>query len=266
MSRRAEDITRWADAIEAALPSIDACCVSKVLVYDKVSSTQDAAWRHRLPGKGVVVVSSVQTAGRGQRGRRWDDGFGLTLPVSFALSTAMDDVGLAARAGLAALDACCAAAPTADLRIKWPNDIVWRTNGLDRKLAGVLVERRDGVAVVGVGINVFRVDHDTVCARPPRAGCLEDIGGNTDRCRLAIGLVRSFSRWLGTPDDGVRMHWRERDAMVGTRRAFVCDGTDIEGEVLALDPLASIVVRTASGERSLAVATTRTADAVRADA
>lgn len=266
MSRGAEDITRWADAIEAALPSIDRCCVSKVFVYDTVASTQDAAWRHRLSGTGVVVVASVQTAGRGQRGRRWDDGVGHTLPVSFAIPIELDDVGLAARAGLAALDACHTAAPAADLRIKWPNDIVWRTNGVDRKLAGVLVERRDGVAVLGVGINVFRVEHDAVCARPPDAGCIQDIGGDTDRCRLAIGLVRSLSRWLGAPDDEVRTHWRERDAMVGTRRAFVCDGTDTEGEVLALDPLTSIVVRTTSGEQSLAVATTRTADVFRADA
>ncbi len=266
MSRGAEDITRWADAIEAALPSIDRCCVSKVFVYDTVASTQDAAWRHRLPGTGVVAVASVQTAGRGQRGRRWDDGVGHTLPVSFAIPIDMHDVGLAARAGLAALDACRGAAPAADLRIKWPNDIVWRTDGVDRKLAGVLVERRDGVAVVGVGINVFRVEDDAVCARPSDAGCLEDMGGDTDRCRLAIGVIRSFSRWLDAPDDEVRTHWRGHDAMVGTRRVFVCDGAEIQGEVLALDPLTSIVVRTASGECSLAVATTRTADGVRADA
>ena len=110
-----EDLAGWADATEAALPGIEQCCVSRVVVYAKTGSTQDAAWRHRPMDEdvgGVVVVASVQTDGRGQRGRRWDDGEARTLPVSFALRTAMTDVGLAARAGLGALEACRAAADT----------------------------------------------------------------------------------------------------------------------------------------------------------
>lgn len=255
MARRPEHIECWSDAINAALPTIPGCCVGEVVVYASVGSTQDAAWRHRRADAGVAVVASVQTEGRGRLGRKWDDGDAATLPVSFVLPDAMDDVGLSARAGLGALDACRHAAPDADIRIKWPNDIVFCGSAVQRKLAGVLVERRDGFAIVGVGINVFAP------APPPghRAGgydacALDGLGGWTDRAALAVGLIGSLSRWLAAGDDAVRSHWAAHDAMVGTERAFVVDHERVSGVVTLLDPLVGIEI----GGRVLAVDRART--------
>lgn len=252
-----EDLSGWAEAIEAALPGIERCCVSRVVVYAKTASTQDAAWRHRpaAPGEGgVVAVASVQTDGRGQRGRRWDDGQGRTLPVSFAFPSTLSDVGLAARAGLGALAACRLHAPSADIGIKWPNDIVVRDASGDRKLAGVLVERREGVAVVGVGINVSQTAEELAACGLTHAASLGMLGGKTNRLMLAIDLIASMSRWLAAADDAVRAEWATHDAMLGTHRAFVVGGERVEGEVTALDPLVSITV----GGRSLPVDRTTT--------
>lgn len=242
-----EDLTGWTTAIESALPGIEQCCVAQVLVYARTTSTQDAAWRHRPQSPeagGVVVIASVQTEGRGQRGRRWDDGQAQTLPVSFALRTTLTDVGLAARAGLGALGACRLHAPTppADIRIKWPNDIVARDASGDRKLAGVLVERRDGVAVVGVGINVSQSADELAARGLTHAASLGTLGGKTNRLMLAIDLIAGMSRWLAADDDAVRAEWATHDAMLGTHRAFVVGGEQVEGEVTALDPLAFITV------------------------
>ncbi len=245
-----EDLTGWTTAIESALPGIGHCCVSQVLVYARTTSTQDAAWRHRPSSPeagGVVVLASVQTDGRGQRGRRWDDGQARTLPVSFALRTTLTDVGLAARAGLGALEACRLHAPHADIRIKWPNDIVARDACGDRKLAGVLVERRDGVAVVGVGINVSQTAEELAACGLTHAASLGTLGGKTNRLMLAIDLIAGMSRWLAADDDAVRAEWAAHDAMLGTHRAFLVGGERVEGEVTALDPLGVIHVRTEGG-------------------
>jgi BirA family biotin operon repressor/biotin-[acetyl-CoA-carboxylase] ligase len=251
MARAAEQIEHWSDTINAALPTIPDCCVGEVLVYASVGSTQDAAWRHRQ-ATGVAVLASVQTAGRGRLGRKWDDGRADTLPVSFALPSAMDDVGLSARAGLGALDVCRLAAPDAELRIKWPNDIVVCDKAGQRKLAGVLVERRDGCAVVGVGINVFVPT--AARGKGYHACSLDEVGGLTDRCALAIRLIGTLSRWLAADDKQVRTHWAEHDAMVGTERAFVVDHERIAGVVMRLDPLGSIEV----GGRAISVQRART--------
>lgn len=249
-SAQPEDLTGWTTAIESALPGIEHCCVSQVVVYAKTASTQDAAWRHRPPSAeagGVVVLASTQTEGRGQRGRRWDDGQAQTLPVSFALRTTLTDVGLAARAGLGALEACRLHAPGQDIRIKWPNDIVARDTSGERKLAGVLVERREGVAVVGVGINVSQTAEEFAARGLTHAASLGTLGGKTNRLMLAIDLIAGMSRWLAADDDAVRSEWAAHDAMLGTHRAFVVGGERVEGEVTALDPLGVIHVRTESG-------------------
>lgn len=237
-----EDIAGWTDTIESALPGIPACCVSRVFVYARTASTQDAAWRHRLPDAGVAVIASEQTAGRGQRGRRWHDGAGWTLPVSFAFRTPLSDVALSARAGLAALDACRLHAPGADIRIKWPNDIVARGPSGERKLAGVLIERRDGVALVGVGINVHQTASDLAAAGLPHATSLAILGGKTNRLMLVIDLITALSAWLRVDDDAVREHWAAHDAVTGTTRAYIVDNERIEGTVAALDPLGAISI------------------------
>ena len=40
--------------------------------------------------------------------------------------------------------------------IKWPNDFFVITPNGRHKIAGVLIEQSDGVAVVGIGVNVLR--------------------------------------------------------------------------------------------------------------
>ena len=238
-----EDITGWSDAIAAAIAGIPSCCVRQAVVYARTTSTQDAAWRHRVSDGGVVVIASEQTVGRGQRGRRWDDGAAWTLPVSFALSTALADVALSARVGLATLDACRLHAPTgSDIRIKWPNDIVSRHPCADRKLSGVLIERREGVALIGIGINVFQTEPDLAAAGLPHATSLRLLGGKTNRLMLGIDLIAALSAWLRADDDAVRSHWAAHDAMLGTHRAFVVGGERVEGVVTALDPLDSMMV------------------------
>lgn len=240
-----EDLSGWATAIEAALPGIERCCVSRVVVYAKTASTQDAAWRHRPTGPdagGVVVLASVQTDGRGRRGRRWDDGEARTMPISFALRTTLSDVALSARVGLAALDACRLQAPGADLRIKWPNDVVARDASGDRKLAGVLIERRDGAAIVGVGVNVSQTGAELADRGLPGACSLATLGGKANRLMLAIDLIAGMSRWLAEDDGAVRAHWAAHDAMTGTRRAFVVDHERVEGVVTGVDPIGWITV------------------------
>lgn len=255
-----EDITAWADRLEAACASLPDGPLrsAKVFVYAQTASTQDAAWRHRRPDGAVIAVASEQTAGRGQRGRRWDDGRAMTLPISFAWPTPMEDVALSARVGLALLDTCREAASGADIRIKWPNDIVVRDQAGDRKLAGVLIERRDGWAVVGVGINVLQASADLERAGLPAACSLGMLNSATDRVSLAVGLTGALSRWLSANDAEVREYWGRHDAMTERVHRFVLDREMISGTVTQVDPLHAITLCCGGAERTLPVDRTTT--------
>ncbi|HEX5579088.1 MAG TPA: biotin--[acetyl-CoA-carboxylase] ligase, partial [Candidatus Limnocylindria bacterium] len=129
--------------------------------HAEIGSTNDRA-REALAagiGDGLVVVADLQTAGRGRRGRTWTSPTGVNLMLSAGLRPrlAPADAGLLGIvAALAVRDACAALAPGADLRVRWPNDVVTADG---RKVAGLLVETalEDGrlsEAIIGSGINV----------------------------------------------------------------------------------------------------------------
>jgi BirA family transcriptional regulator, biotin operon repressor / biotin---[acetyl-CoA-carboxylase] ligase len=109
------------------------------------------------PGCADVVLSELQHAGRGRRGRPWVAPFGgsiaLSLNWSFTdASRANPSLSLCVGVAIArALQRSGAAA----IGLKWPNDI-WFD---DRKVGGILIELRaeaGGPAhvVIGIGLNV----------------------------------------------------------------------------------------------------------------
>ena len=125
----------------------------------ETASTNDVARDWALAGApdGALVVAARQTRGRGRRERIWDSPASTGLYVSFVLRPdwpAEQAPNLAIVAGMAAFRAL-EKAGVANLRIKWPNDVL--ADG--KKICGVLVEPRLGAgriefAVVGIGINV----------------------------------------------------------------------------------------------------------------
>jgi BirA family biotin operon repressor/biotin-[acetyl-CoA-carboxylase] ligase len=108
-------------------------------------------------GSAHVVMSELQHAGRGRRGRRWLAPFGGSLALSLGWSFAdasRANPALSLCVGVAVARALERAAATG-IRLKWPNDIWFG----ERKIGGVLLELRaeaSGPAhvVIGVGINV----------------------------------------------------------------------------------------------------------------
>jgi BirA family biotin operon repressor/biotin-[acetyl-CoA-carboxylase] ligase len=102
-----------------------------------------------------AVCADHQTAGRGRQGAQWLDAPGQSLLVSLILWDAPlpEPVGiLGVCAALATADALEAHYPDLPpLRLKYPNDLLLLHG---RKLGGVLAEVVEGVAVVGVGVNL----------------------------------------------------------------------------------------------------------------
>ena len=117
-------------------------------------------WAQRLSeegqGSGTLCVADFQTAGRGSRGRRWEEEPHLSVMMSLLLKPSFP----AERASMLTLVmgmAVCKAVRSfgLDATIKWPNDVVVSK----KKICGILTEMRlDGSeirdVVIGVGINV----------------------------------------------------------------------------------------------------------------
>jgi BirA family biotin operon repressor/biotin-[acetyl-CoA-carboxylase] ligase len=134
--------------------------------------------------------------------------------------------------------------------IKWPNDIV--VDG--RKIAGVLVERTAGLALVGIGINVgqdsFHADIDA------HATSLARLGVHTDRLAMLDALTRSVDIAFQEPIESIYRTYCTLDRLTGHSCAFNTPAGSVTGMVRSVDPRLGIQVETASGVLFLPSATT----------
>lgn len=206
-----------------------------------------------------------QLAGRGRRGRVWEDATGLDICLSLLWRFDAAQVraqGLSLGVGVAVVRAL-AATGASGIGLKWPNDIVWR----DRKLGGILIEGsvsgRAWVVVIGVGINVHPVAVPD--ARAPRVHLASIPGAAASRNRLAAGLIaeivaecaRFEARGAGPSID----EWKRLDAMQGRPVRVLRPGGEVGGIARGVDEAGELLVevngaleRFASAEVSLRAA------------
>jgi len=126
-------------------------------------STQDQAFRLFSENDHFLGVrTDLQTQGRGRLGRHWLD----TGSGNFLASLAFRPRVKAAKvpqlsllSGLAMFNVLKIFHPDVNFFIKWPNDImVENSGGQFQKLGGILLELKNSILVVGVGVNVHSVD------------------------------------------------------------------------------------------------------------
>jgi BirA family biotin operon repressor/biotin-[acetyl-CoA-carboxylase] ligase len=163
---------------------------------------------------------------------------------------------LALIGAVAAAEACASLLESGpgEVGIKWPNDTVVA----GRKLAGVLIERRGDLAVVGIGINVAQRAFEGELAA--RATSLAILGTTPDRMDVLLELMRAIDAALVASDAHLVAAFARRDALRGTRALFATPEGPVEGEVVSLEPMRGLVVRTDSGERFLPALTTSVAE------
>jgi BirA family biotin operon repressor/biotin-[acetyl-CoA-carboxylase] ligase len=240
-------IERWPDVLEAAIAAAGPPLARLVLLRE-TASTQDHA-RDSGATPGTVVVAWRQTAGRGRLGRAWADTGTEGVAATFVLPD-MPPEALAMRSAVAAAAAVRAFVPGDAAGIKWPNDVV--ADG--RKLAGVLVERTGGAALVGIGINALQR------AFPPpldaTAASIAMLAGPPDRLAVVAELVRSVAAAMAMDGPSVTGTYRSLDRLAGRPCAFLTPGGRVEGIVEEVDPAEGIRVRTPAGPQFLPAQTT----------
>ena len=237
-------------------PRLDAICAGSArfrsaTVLEETLSTQDAP-ETRSAAPGSVVTAWRQTSGRGRFGRHWSDTGDQGVAVTFVI-----DAQPAERLALVGAVAAAEAAESAlgaPVGVKWPNDIV--IGG--RKLAGVLIERSAGRVLMGIGLNVAQQAFAGELA--PRATSLAMLGARVDRLDVLCALVTALDRALGAGDDDLLAQFHARDALRGTRALFSTPAGPVEGEVLSVDPMRGLRVRSDGREHFLPAQSTSVAE------
>ncbi len=138
--------------------------IGKNLVYLPTCASTNAEAQAYLqqsyPLEGTVVVTSEQTAGRGQRGTTWETAphqnltFSIILAPKFLQATEQFQLNVAVTVGIVqALQRHIA------LQIKWSNDLYAE----GKKMGGILIENilqhnYLRYSIIGIGINVNQID------------------------------------------------------------------------------------------------------------
>jgi len=233
----------------------------KILVLDETGSTNQDIMQQAEAGadEGLVIFANRQRHGKGRLGRVWH-----TMPESLAGSVLLQPdlppeqvPQLSLLTAVALHDALAAYAP--DIRIKWPNDVLFH----GAKVAGILTEMRAEpghvhAVVLGFGINLKAPKLGWPADITQAATDIESIAGrHIAKLDIAAAVLNALDHWYGIYlRDGfapVKAAWWQAHAASGDR-VRVHNGRDyIEGIASALDDDGALLLQTAAGiERIIA--------------
>jgi len=233
----------------------------QIIVLEETGSTNQDIMRAAEQGaeEGLVIFANRQTGGKGRMGRSWH-----TVPESLACSILLRPVLppkqvpqlslLTAVALHDALSRFCA-----DIRIKWPNDILYQ----GAKLAGILTEMRAEPGYVyavalGFGVNLQAPAEGWPAKISRTATDLSSAScRKISRLNIAAAILNALDHWydLYLKDGFAPVHtaWWQAHAASG-QLVRVFDGQQyIEGIASALDNDGALLLKTSTGtERIIA--------------
>jgi BirA family biotin operon repressor/biotin-[acetyl-CoA-carboxylase] ligase len=187
-----------ADELQAHL--CNAVIGREIIVFERTASTNDAILQIATANsnEGLVLFAEHQTAGRGQRGNRWESasGKGLWFSILLRPNIQINDSGRLTIWAIEAISGVIRTEFSLEPTVKLPNDV--QLHG--RKVAGVLVEMRaqekaPHVSIVGIGINVNQSPEDFPPEVQSRAISLAmALHRPVNRQKLAVAILRNLDR------------------------------------------------------------------------
>jgi BirA family biotin operon repressor/biotin-[acetyl-CoA-carboxylase] ligase len=225
----------------------------RAVALDETGSTNDDAGRAARDGapEGTLVWARRQLKGRGRRGRTWVSPEGnLHLSIVLRPNVPPARAGeIAFVAALAAAEACASFARAADVRCKWPNDVL--VDG--RKCAGLLIESSITSAaldwiVAGIGINLAAHPDDAeypathLAAHAGRAIAVEE-----GLAALAAAFAGRYDEWRRLGFKPIRESWLARAAGIGKSVRVRLESEEFTGTFTGLAGDGALVVTLPDG-------------------
>jgi BirA family transcriptional regulator, biotin operon repressor / biotin---[acetyl-CoA-carboxylase] ligase len=248
-----------------AVEGLGSPLAANVELHEKLGSTQQRARELARAGAphGTLVVSKIQTGGRGRLGRTWGSpagGLWMSLVLRLGISTEVAPrITQTAAVGVAkALRKLGVGA-----EIKWPNDLL--VDG--RKICGILAEssvenipvaakkvgagegRRVDFVVLGVGLNANLDPQDLGVPENHAATLRSELGQDIDLLVLLDSLLSHLDFELGRIEDfgAILDDWRALNCTLGERVRVHRFGEVLEGVALDLGPEGALLLETRDG-------------------
>jgi len=235
------------------------CYLNEIVILESVNSTNTFLIEENKnkDNKIKVCFAESQSAGRGRLGRRWISPLGCNIYLSllWSFKCGLEQLsGLSIAVAMAVLEALTAYGISDVVKLKWPNDVLWK----GKKLAGILVELSSQGkdfhnAVIGVGLNVNMSEAFSQDISQPWCDIAEIIGKTPNRNKLAgLLLDKLLSTLKLYQTEGFApfcAKWKDLDAFYGQKVSIPTGQEKIFGINRGIDAKGYLVLETASGPR-----------------
>jgi BirA family biotin operon repressor/biotin-[acetyl-CoA-carboxylase] ligase len=240
------------DQLEAALidvPGVQVRIVERCASTNSILLAEDGT-------ETVLLAAEAQTAGRGQRGRRWHSAprRDVTFSLACRLRRPVRELGALSLVAGAAAASALRSLGVASVSLKWPNDLMAQ----GAKLGGILVETRPAEggtrAVFGVGINC---SSDPVRARRVRRAivALDQFvlpSRNAVITCVARTLCAALERFEAEGFAAARAQWQALAVHAGQRlRVRLANGRTVCGIDAGVAPDGALRLLTRGRERTI---------------
>lgn len=213
-------------------------------IFDTIDSTNSYA-RKVLCDK-HVVISDMQTAGRGRQGREFysPKDNGIYMSVVLGVNKTFSELDLFTVA-IATITCNAIEKNTGlDCKIKWVNDIFIKR----KKVCGILCENimsEDGTKIeyiiVGIGINVASVE----CFPEELSGIAGAIETDIDRNLLISEILKEIYGFSASYEfDKYLSDYRDKSLVIDKKISFVRNEIEYSGKVVSINDKGNLVVDT----------------------
>jgi BirA family transcriptional regulator, biotin operon repressor / biotin---[acetyl-CoA-carboxylase] ligase len=225
-----------------------------IKMLEQVNSTNSFAFdliRESPPAEGYIVWAKEQFAGRGQRGTTWSSESGSNLTFSVILRPHFISIAeqfqltKAIALAIAGFVSHCLE-DSADVKIKWPNDIYVK----NCKIAGILIENILEQAtlkysVAGIGLNVNQVVFDPSLPNPISLKMLSGKEFNPEDClKQLCSFIEKYYLELRTAGYGqIDEAYHNLLYRKGVWSDFNLKGEIIKGEITGVNPLGHLILK-----------------------
>lgn len=232
-----------------------------VAMFEEIDSTNNEAKRKAEAGAGhgTLVVSEIQTAGKGRRGRNWVSAKGDGIWMSLILKPDIEPANASMLTLVMALAVVSAirGLTGAKAEIKWPNDIVLNK----KKVCGILTEMSAepdliNHIVVGVGINVHNEKFpDDI--QDKATSIFAETGNKITRAELIALTLKRFEHYYAQFcrfQDMTALLEEYNDQLVNTGRevAVLDPKQEYRGTARGINGRGELMVQTEDGMRNVA--------------
>lgn len=228
----------------------------KVYSFKEVGSTNIIAKKIAKEGaeEGTLVISKIQTKGRGRFGRPWisTEG-GLWFSIILKPQVNKDIISVLPLLAAVAVARAISSLTLLKANLRWPNDVLINK----KKVAGILLESdsekgRIGFVILGIGINVNQRREDfPEELREKATSIFEEIGRKVEIEHLLREVVKELEKaylsFLKEGTSSIIKGWKRMDICLGKRIKVVTSEGGFKAKALDVDEGGALIVGLSNG-------------------